>query len=524
MAPGKETEKENPKGSTTVEDVFKKSEFLLRFDLQYSNRATSTTPTQLSAILEKIKSEKIATVSQIPLSSLQSCVPEMGTRDHFCLDDKQTVVSGTMTLGQYLSSTQTNTALLKDHAEGSVVLFTIFLVKNRIRPTPEELEKVGTGPDLKNELPDEGKLKGDPNKNRLSDGWNKSSLSGDQFAAGAGNITIHPADMTEKEWEVVVKNNILTHAYRIDTTAKSAVVARRPLFKLKRRQAEIFVVDSDQSPVDTTIPEFQVFDDSSVSVVEITNEAQESASNNSFSSYSVKASASGGIFGYTAGASAGVSGDHTEQSGSTTGKFESIMRVSYKFPRVIVYLDYESLEPTEECKKHFDDIAKQNDVSIRNGKIKAFKAKYGEVFSTSVQLGGYLYSTKLTSAVAASSSAEKMNRLAVSAGVNFSSPYVSGSVSTENSSGSGESSQKSSSSKHESLTWTAKGGDTLLCSNPPSWTSTVGNIYNWRVIERSMPRTIGDVLREMHGYEAIAEYLGTTKNGKVGGGQFDDDD
>lgn len=38
-----------------------------------------------------------------------------------------------------------------------------------------------------------------------------------------------------------------------------------------------------------------------------------------------------------------------------------------------------------------------------------------------------------------------------------------------------------------------------------------------------MPRTIGDMLREMHGYEAIAEYLGTTKNGKVDGGEFDDD-
>ncbi len=72
--------------------------------------------------------------------------------------------------------------------------------------------------------------------------------------------------MTEKEWEVVVKNNVLTHAYRIDKSAHSAVVARRPrmlhwgdveslckgpkltfrrmlVFKLKRRPAEIFVVD-----------------------------------------------------------------------------------------------------------------------------------------------------------------------------------------------------------------------------------------------------------------------------------------
>lgn len=45
---------------------------------------------------------------------------------------------------------------------------------------------------------------------------------------------------------------------------------------------------------------------------------------------------------------------------------------------MIVYLDHESLEPTEECIKQFDVIAKQTDVSIRNGMIKAFKARYGK--------------------------------------------------------------------------------------------------------------------------------------------------
>ncbi|KAI8963971.1 hypothetical protein F5Y11DRAFT_346038 [Daldinia sp. FL1419] len=130
----------------------------------------------------------------------------------------------------------------------------------------------------------------------------------------------HPADMTEKEWEVVVKNDILTHAYRIDTNARSAV----------RRPAEIFVVDDDQSSVDTTIPEFQVFDDYSASVVEVTN----------------------------------------------------------KFPQVIVYLDHESLEPTEECQKHFDAITSEIDASISKGKIKAFKAKYGMYFQPSAAQGG----------------------------------------------------------------------------------------------------------------------------------------
>ncbi|KAI1656382.1 hypothetical protein F4813DRAFT_390750 [Daldinia decipiens] len=62
-------EEETPSRSTTVGDVLKKSGFLLKFDLQYSYRATSATPSQLSAIFDKIKTEtKITTVSEIPLS------------------------------------------------------------------------------------------------------------------------------------------------------------------------------------------------------------------------------------------------------------------------------------------------------------------------------------------------------------------------------------------------------------------------------------------------------------------------
>lgn len=59
-----------------------------------------------------------------------------------------------------------------------------------------------------------------------------------------------------------------------------------------------------------------------------------------------------------------------------------------QFPRVIVYLDYESLEPTEECIKQFKDIANQTDTSIRKGMINAFKAKYGIYFQAFVTEAG----------------------------------------------------------------------------------------------------------------------------------------
>ena len=86
------------------------------------------------------------------------------------------------------------------------------------------------------------------------------------------------------------------------------------------------------------------------------------------------------------------------------------------------------------------------------------------MFSSEIQLGGVLHSTKLTSAVAASTVHEKMDKLKVSAGVNFSAPSVSGSASVEYGQGSDSSNASNLSNKYESLTWNAKGGDTLLCS------------------------------------------------------------
>src|SRR5689334_5845391 len=88
----------------------------------------------------------------------------------------------------------------------------------------------------------------------------------------------------------------------------------------------------------------------------------------------------------------------------------------------------------------------------------------GSVFSNEIQLGGVLHSTKLTSAIAASTLHEKMDKLKIAAGVSFSTPFGSGSGSFEKGQGSDSSNASASSSKRESLTWSAKGGDALLCS------------------------------------------------------------
>ncbi|KAK4148994.1 hypothetical protein C8A00DRAFT_19271, partial [Chaetomidium leptoderma] len=456
-----------------------------------------------------------------------------GPRDHLCLDDdKATVASEDMTLARYLSCTPTNTGLLNDcNNDGSVIIFTIFIAKSRVRPSAADLDKVGTGPPISYDLPTGDTTKVGRDSAQLPSGWNTGTLSPGQYAAviGQGEPT-HPADMTEKEWGIVVENNTLMHAYRIDFSTNTTSVARRPAFQLKRHPAETFVVSSNQGNADSTTaaPEFRVFDDSSVAVVEITNQAQLSAAENSFSSLSIQASASGGVFGFAAGGSGGFSTGQSQGTATSTGTFASMMRVSYMFPRVIVFLDGESLEPTEGCLASLKAIDVEADASKRDGLIQSFRDLYGSVFSSEIQLGGVLHSTKLASAVAASNVHEKMDKLKVAAGVNFSTPSgSSASVSFEHGQGSDSSKASASSSRHESLTWSAKGGDTLLCSNPLYWSSTVQNLYNWRVIERSYPRTLADMLRQMDGCEGYGAYLDFPETaqtqGQAGNFVFDDD-
>lgn len=59
--------------STTFKDVLSGTEFLLRFDLQYSNRGTSATPDQLATQAKSSKTD----VPGLPMSALRPLVTNM---------------------------------------------------------------------------------------------------------------------------------------------------------------------------------------------------------------------------------------------------------------------------------------------------------------------------------------------------------------------------------------------------------------------------------------------------------------
>ncbi|KAH6848206.1 hypothetical protein B0I37DRAFT_159074 [Chaetomium sp. MPI-CAGE-AT-0009] len=231
------------------------------------------------------------------------------------------------------------------------------------------------------------------------------------------------------------------------------------------------------------IPLFHVHDDSSVTVQEIASAKQRSAVENSFRATDFQASASGGFGGVTAGASVGVSSGTGSGEGSQKTENASTLRVSYNFPRVALYLDAESLTLTDECrdmlqKAHAATGSKQDSL------IERFECLFGQIFRTVVKLGGCLYSEKLSSSVAGESTEHKMESMKIAAGASLNTPYGSGSTSISHSTGSNSTTESTFANQSQSLAWQARGGDTLLCSNPKAWVPTVQNLYNCQSTHR----------------------------------------
>lgn len=129
----------------------------------------------------------------------------------------------------------------------------------------------------------------------------------------------------------------------------------------------------------------------------------------------------------------------------------------FQFPRVILHMDHESLELSDECIK---DIGKVKDVDS----LVAFHHKYGHFFATRIELGGRLFSSEKFSSLSTAEKTKTANAMKIAASASFSSTYASGSASASNEDSSAGSDEKSNSSMQRSISWEAQGGDTLLAN------------------------------------------------------------
>ncbi|OJD31466.1 membrane attack complex component perforin [Diplodia corticola] len=499
---GEKAEESQP---PTVDSILGGSHFLLRLLSKQGKRGASVSSAQLSEVAKK-KSKKIP---ELPLGQLRDFGRDVSSKDCFCLDDdNETPVDDSMTLSDYLSYTSPT----KEGTAATKIL-TIFFTRPLVRPKGSDRKQLGESQLAPVELPDADRAQVGRDDVAISEARKAAaSLAARDYAAASANgDALHPADLTHKEWDVVVKNNYLVHGYVVDIKAKTITVARRPAFRIKRRPLESFLTYDASIETDETlaIPDFRIFDDSSVSVVEITSQEEQSLVENSFSAWGAKASAGGDALFFSAEGAAEAGGNSSSGSGKAQSKFESRMWASYNFPRVRVFLDEESLEPTKECKTLLEKIKAASEAKKTDEQIKlteSFGHKFGHVFATEAQLGGMLYSTRMSSSFASDSTSKKMDSMRVAVAASFSTSRFAAAASAEAKWGSDSASTSSETRKSDSLAWEAKGGDTLLCSDPPAWISTVKDYQNWRVMERAVPQRISDLIGKMEGSEMLGKF------------------
>ncbi|OJJ42264.1 hypothetical protein ASPZODRAFT_105543 [Penicilliopsis zonata CBS 506.65] len=330
---------------------------------------------------------------------------------------------------------------------------------------------------------------------------------------------IHPADMSETHWSVVIRNNSLLNAYRViglgGSLGKVVERSMHTAFALKPRVFLNYQISataaSDSIPKKKQmlrIPRFRIEDDSYIEQFEKTKSVSRAIAQNSLSQLAAELAISGGAFGFSASLSASYSQDDSSSSSSSSSAETKEMTITYNFPRVVVDFDEDSLELSEECK--FDLMAVDSVAAIDR-----FKDKYGRFYVTRVELGGRLHSSQESTSTSETAKADQAKSMRAAAALSFSSPYVQASANVSYAKSTSSSSEESSSASSNAVCWEAKGGDTLLCNDPPAWAYTVGSFYNWRAVKQSRVMSIEDAISSIPGYQGIKQKFATILKGQT---------
>ncbi|KAK6539955.1 hypothetical protein TWF694_008789 [Orbilia ellipsospora] len=339
------------------------------------------------------------------------------------------------------------------------------------------------------------------------------------FAASVGKDGLtEPIDLTEQQWDQIFRNNRALHGWYFKGNV--LVKARKRAFNLSPSlgannphppQKEIEGPKEETKKDDKTaskaqkqtlipkaiagplppIPPFYVYDDSSVEVTEMTSALEKQMASQGFSSSAVKASAGGGAQGAQATGALAIEHESSTAAKQLDASQVTSVHISYKFPRAAVELDTYCLELTDECKKQA--------LACRNrADVDRWEREYGSVFATQFTLGGELTSTRFFQSTDAGELSAFKDSVKIAAGLSISTPAVSGGGSYASMEVKEGSQGERRANQSARLAWQARGGDTLLCSNPPLWASTVKNYLLWRIMDQQGIVRMMDFVKIIH--------------------------
>ncbi|KAJ5553955.1 hypothetical protein N7513_003914 [Penicillium frequentans] len=457
---------------------------------------------------EEEDSQKQKTLEEILLADIRGAC-NVSKKYGFTID-KQSIIDDSTSLSYYISLTNDNAekiskALGKESKPDQANVGVIpSIILDCVSKSPSEAEKDKqrtriAQSTLQQGLKDLLKSRGEGVK--ASEMGNLSGLlSGfdaleDKKWAAKASTTVYTeaADLTEQQWENILFNNRILQGYVYSATKgmikapKRAFAIRRPevhsTFDVERSGSEGISITAKVNPAGKNIvheylgtipgiPRFYIEDTSRVRITEIKTALQEQLANQGFSAEATEINAAVEVLEAGGSFSARKEGEKSTDYKVNNTMTTSSLHVTYNFPRVVLELHPETLQLSDEC---LDDIRQITSITD----VDAFHQKYGMIFATRLTLGGSLTNTRkiLDSEKSKIEAIKKRDKR----------------------SGRGKYCSKEIQCVDRSafVTWDAHGGDTVLCSDPPSWAYTVKDYRFWRVIEQSelmgMASLIGQV-------------------------------
>ncbi|KAF3189728.1 hypothetical protein TWF225_002861 [Orbilia oligospora] len=354
-----------------------------------------------------------------------------------------------------------------------------------------------------------------------------SSLTSNWATSASSKDYTEPADLTEQQWDRVLSNNRALHGYFYSPEDWTIIKAPKRAFKLRsnksydpKRSSPVTEPANKPAPLSheitqlqpmratvlsvssklaknenltesvpaakeehngaateiplPSIPPFYVYDDADITVTEISHNFQKTMLKEGFSSQAIEGNVTFGIPVSISSSLAKEQGNMNQDRKETNVK--SLAAV-YSFPRVRVELDSDALELTDECKRDAYLVTNEDDV-------EKFDRKYGSIFATSFTLGGYLHSSQDLTTKEVANLAQTKNKMKFAAGLSIQSSYGGGGGNYGKTESDGSNGSNVTLDQDSRLAWSARGGDTILCSNPAAWAATVKDYRLWRVMDQ----------------------------------------
>lgn len=409
---------------------------------------------------------EIKDIFEVKLDDLRRKLKKkLDTKWSFCLDNGA-IIDDKTALCYYLTLVDKNKTMLekpappaKDQAPeepvGLPVLTAFVAVENAMAPT--QVKDVSdwasnNKPNLtftdtsKTDLKAPGVPAGYEAKYAAMDDWKYKSIKPTEL--GMLDCVV---DFALSDWEKLLSINKTLYAFDVRGTKLEVVNARIPTF----------VLCPDSIKKDRFVADFaEICDTPSIEITEVTSEFQSSLVDNAFSARSLETMVGGASPLVSASVSAGIKSESSRGHGSSEGYQKREYHATYNFPRVKLFLDETTLIVSDTCRAALKTLKEQPSMTS----LLAFQRRFGAFFSKEVTLGGRLHSTKAADSdfKASNTSEREALKASLGAAVSYGPAQFSAQAGLEDQST--QTGDKKSVSARSALSFTARGGDTLLCA------------------------------------------------------------